>query len=381
MVKKVITTEEVQDDGTEEQLEPDVIRALAEMEGSGEIRWQVHCTAPPGPNLGYRITLSTGELTLERIAELGPGKYRVIGFKPDGKIFKSRTLEIGTSPNQQQKGNPELVELLKSQGGGGDKMHTLLLAMMQQNTGVITAALARPEPPKKEIPWTALLTAAPLVLTAIKDFFKNNSENDATERLLKQLTVLEKLKGDGDGKGASWPDVVREALSGVSTLVANRGNGPGSAQPIAARTVGNPSSDVLPAPGSDLVDSSAHAATMVETPVAVEPTEQNLMFGFAKDKLAELIRAAAKNRDPELQADLLIEEFESLPKFLSDEMILAAISRDDWFEQVCAFDKNAAPYFGWFSKLREYILDYFRGEPRGNDDTDESGDLISGDQT
>ena len=175
MGKKTITTEEVDDtSAAEEILEPDVIRALTELEGTGEIRWQIHRIAPPGPNVGYLITLSTPELSLERIASEGPGKYKVIGMRPDGKFFKSKTVEIGT--RQSESARPlELAELVKKASSNGETgMLPLVMNLMTQNTSIVTAALARPQPEKKEFPWGAIIAAAPLTFTALKDFFKNN---------------------------------------------------------------------------------------------------------------------------------------------------------------------------------------------------------------
>lgn len=353
MAKKITrtTTEEVDAEGVEDAPEPldeDVIRALVELDGSDEITWTV--TRVSEPNSGFCGEMSTVELSKRRIAEAyGPGRYRVQGTKPDGKYFKSGRISIATPATIASSNDKtaDLLESLKGKMSGGDSMLPLLLAMIQTNGQIVSSALARPPEPKRDFPWSALLAAAPLTLTAVKDFFKNDTDSNAMEKLLKQLTILEKLRGtDKESGGTSWPDIIRDGLSAL------RGMAPVAsparvAQPVSAHAVGG-TSVALP-----MADPAVH------TPEAIEPTAENLTMDWLRRKLDELLQNASQNKNAELRAEVFIDD---LPPFVPEAMIKEMLSREDWFEQLCAFDQRALNYHGWLNEFRDCVLDLLKGE-------------------
>lgn len=357
--KKVITTETLDEPDAEapvsEELPEEVLRALVELEGSDDIRWQIHRISQP--NNGYCGTLATVELTLDRITQdYGPGRYQVKGIKPSGEYFKSARISIAAPFRSSEL--PDIAELMKK--SGDQSLMPLLLGMMQSNSQIVTAALTRPaqQTPAKEIPWAAIIASAPATLLAVKEFFKNNSENDATEKLLKQLTVLDKLKGD-DGKNSSWPDVVREALSSVPAII-----GRPAAPPPAAPVHSTISQLAAPARIPDNATTQS-----VETPVAVEPTEEHMFQEFLRRRLDTLIEAAAKNRNPELQAELLLEEVGSLPEFFANLLINELTNNADWFEKLIQYDARIANYQGWMTELHSALVDLIQQDKQDDEQT------------
>lgn len=365
--KTVTTTQEIDEEEASTPTEPldsDEIRALTDLEGAGEVTWSVHRTSQPGA--GFMGELSTAELSHSNIARLyGGGVYRVKGTRPNGTYFKSGRIMI--SPQYRDQNAPPSsgidAEALKQQLSK-DNFLPLLIAMMNSNTQVVTAALSRPQEPKREFPWPQLLIAAPALLTSIKEFMKTDGQGESIEKLIKTMELLDKLKGD-DAKGSTWPDVLREAMSNVPALVSSaRGTTPvataPTAQPVVAHVV-----DRTPVAVSAAVDNAPTGDTL-QTPIAVEPTEEMVTLEFLRTRLSDLIDAASKNRNPELQADLLLEDFERLPPIISDAMVRNVLDREDWFEQLQKFEPRVANYYGWFDSLRKAVLDAFNED----EDTD-----------
>lgn len=357
--KRVVTTTEEHLEGIDseetppEKLDDDVIRALVELEGSDEITWTV--TRVSEPNSGFCGEMSTVELSKRRIAEAyGPGRYRVLGRKPDGSYYKSGRIAIATPTTPASDKNSDLLESLKGKMNDNG-MLPLLLAMIQNNGQIVAAALAKPES-KSEIPWTALLAATPAALVAVKEFFKNDTDSQSMEKLLKQLTILEKLRGD-DSKGSSWQDIIRD---GLQTL---RGMGPvpgPKLQPVSARAV-------MATP--DMVSGTQPFPVVFhETPEAIEPTQENLTMDWLRKKLDELLQNAAQNKNPELRAELLLDD---LPPFIPESLIKSMLMREDWFEQLCSFDSRVLSYHGWFSELRECIVETLSPDGVSNDERPE----------
>lgn len=351
--KRITTTteeidpNEVEENEETEKLDDEVVRALTEMEGATDISWQVHRLGSNNP--GYcRPPMSTTELTLENIARRhGPGNYRIKGVRSDGSYFKSATITIA---EPYENAASAVLNAQQAQGTNRDQgLMPLLVAMMSSNTSVVTAALARPEASKGEFPWKEMLLAAPALVPLVKDFFtRKDDSNDSMDRLLKQLTIVEKLKGSDDGKGSTWIDIVRDAMSNVPAVVASVTRSANAAPATSAPAPATPLARLPSAVGA--VDASTSAP--VETPLAVDPAP-TVEIQFFRDHLMMLVQRAAQNRNPELYAQLLLEE---LPDTISDELVKQLLTREDWFEQLMLFEERIAPYRGWFDYLRQTVL-------------------------
>lgn len=345
MAKRTTTTEIVDDDATErdretkDELPDDVIRALVELEGADDIRWIISRKSQPNP--GYCGELTTSELSLYRIAQdYGPGRYQIRGIKPDGTYYKSATVPIAEPVKKDN--SAMFAELMKKSGSSEPSMMPLLMAMMQSSTQITVAALNRanqPPPPKSEFPWAAALSAAPALLLAFKEFTKNNNDTESMDKILKQLTILDKLKGSD--KDSSWPDVVRDLASSLPAVFAGR-NVPSNPTPV----------DVTQLPTTPDVD---QPAIELPSPTESDPQHMNLL-AFLRQQLTALVEAAQRNRNFELQAELLLEELSILPQAIQAQVV-GMLQRDDWFDALCAFDARLQPYRGWFDGLRATLFE------------------------
>lgn len=341
MAKKTITTTEevdgIEEGEAREKLDDDVIRALTELDGAEEIRWQVHRVSNPNPGF-CPPEMSTSELSLHQIATLhGPGRYRIKGIKQDGTYYKSARVTIAESMKKDETAN--LLAALKGNSNGDNQ--AILLAMMQQNTAIVSAALAKPER-ASSIPWAAIVTASPLFLAAVKDFFKNTSSDDAMEKLVKQLALVEKLRGDDKKEGSNWTDIIRDALPSLQAMVSRPGGN--SAQPVQhihARVTNPP-----PATVSD-------SGTVIETPEAVEPTIEMLGQQWLDKKISELVQNASENKNPELRAEVFVDD---MPAYIPESLVLRLLNNDDWFQQLSLLNSAVIPYSGWFTEFRECLI-------------------------
>ena len=322
-----------------EELDEDTLRALVEIDGADEIRWQIHRKSQPNP--GYCGELSTTELSLYRIAgDYGAGRYKVKGIKADGSYFKSATITIAETPKRESN-TDALAEALKK-GGGDSSLVPLMLAMMSNTTQITVAAMNQrpaPPPPPKEFPWGLIVPTIPATLLALKEFFANKGDDAAMEKILKMITVVDKLKG-ADDKATSWPDVVRDALGAAASMFPNRVPQPSGPRSIEV-TQHNPVPESLP--------------SNADTP-AQAPSEEAMLLEFIRRRLDTLVEAASRDRDPQLQAELFMESLDELPQLLRDSVLQAIVSRPDWFEQIAAMDARVAPYRGWMARLRDELM-------------------------
>lgn len=374
MARKTTTTtieDEANADKREEiddlDSDTDVLRALTELEGSDDIRWQIYRLSEP--NKGYITEISTAELTLERIAECGPGRYKVRGIKEDGRYFKSRTITIAKKPESENNSLLEFME--KSKNGDMHALQFMTLLMNQQQaqqqnmTQVLVAALGRDRDPKRpEIPWGAIVSAIPPSLVALKEFFANKA--DPIKQMTDVITLTEKLREGGDRAGTTWPDLIKEGLSTIpATLQSLKGSpsDPGVQTRVETRTVPPP-----PPPPP------------VQTPEAIAPpladSAMNLqLLSWMRDMISQLLKAATRNANPELYAELFVDE---LPESISDQQVLSLLSADDWWQKLSLFDSRIVPYEHWFAQLRESLLMILQSDGETPNDRSEHDGTDSG---
>lgn len=380
VAKTVVTTTRETDDPPEEtkesELEPDVLRALVELDNSGEVTWKITRLTGKDGERGFCGSMSSAELSQDAIAEkYGPGKYQIRGIKANGAYFKSNQIEISRSAGQPM----QQTELLAALSSRDDPMKFLSLMMQMQQTSqqqmmqvqqasqnqmtqVLTAMIAKPD--QKGFPTEALLGAAPAMLVALKEFFVSG-KTDPMKQMLDAITITEKLRGkEGDKEtGSTWIDLVRDGLQSVPALLTRSS---GQASTVAPQSV-------LPGATSALHTPTAIPET-VDTPEAVPAPEGSEMYNFKmlqefKQKLTWLIEKAKKNGNTELYAEVFLEE---LPDSITEENVLAVLSRDDWFALLKGLDTRVETYRGWFESLREELFLILQPDGAPDDERTES---------
>ncbi len=339
-----VTTEEVRDDesvAVKEELDDDLVRALTELDDGPDISWQVKRVSEPNPGF-CEPRLSTAELSVQRIAELfGPGRYHVRGIRSNGQFFKHSTLTIASPPKK------DASPIVKDTGTDPSTLFQFMQLQMQQSqaaaaqqTAVLTALIGKPQ---SEFPWPALLSATPAVLVAAKEFFSKKDNEDASmEKILKLVTIVEKLKGNDKETGTSWPDIIRDALPTIASTF-QRSPTNGMHPRSASATQATPVQAQIAKP----------TATSLETPEAVEPTVEIMSMNWLRDKINELIANAAANKNPELRAEVFCDD---LPAYIPETLVIELLSSDDWFEKLAGFDSRVTLYPAWFAELRDNIL-------------------------
>jgi hypothetical protein len=329
------TDDEVMDDADE-------IRALSELDGSGDVKWNVHRTMPAA-GAGWVGVLSTSELSLERIAqEFGVGKYRVKGSRPNGTIAGQRTVTIAQVPKSLQ----ALPVVAPAAAGGISEYISLMEAKEKERSSsmrewaLILSPILAPIAANlfgSKGPTLNELTQTLMNMKALN----GGSESSLTkiEELAKLVEVVQGIGGDG-GKGSTWADIARDgvkALGDALPMLASRI--PGMAPPpMAAAPAALPSPSQPPRPAQ-----------------AAKPTEQPPMLqllGWLKEQLSALAHQASLNKDPELYAEVVLDNLPSVdPKMLRD-----VLAKPDWWATLVQFSPNVQPYPQWFAECREALL-------------------------
>ena len=76
------------------------------------------------------------------------------------------------------------------------------------------------------------------------------------------------------------------------------------------------------------------------------------LLGWLKEQCAGLAHQASLNKDPELYADVVLD---NLPE-VDPTMLRNMLGADDWWATLCQFSPNVQPYPQWFAECRAALL-------------------------
>jgi hypothetical protein len=337
-------------EGEETDDDADEIRALSELDSSGDVRWNVFRTMPAA-TAGWVGVFSTSELSLERIAqEFGTGRYRVKGSRPNGTIAGTRTVSIAAVPKNLM---PVVAPPAAPEKNGGIQDY---IALMEAKDKERSASMRE---------WAAIL--APLFAPIAANLFgqKGPTLQDLTATLvnMKQLNggsesqlskieelakLVEVVQGiGGEGKGSSWADIVRDGIKTVGdVLPALATRIPGFMPP--------PAAPALTPPAPVVVSHNSPPAPGPRPQAAPKPSGDPMLqlLGWLKEQCAGLAHQASLNKDPNLYADVVLD---NLPD-VDPTMLRNMLGAPDWWATLCQFSPNVQPYPQWFAECREALV-------------------------
>src|SRR5271163_2304537 len=326
----------------------DEIRALSELDGSGDVRWNIE-RKMPAATAGWVGVLSTSELSLERIAqEFGVGKYRVKGTRPNGTIAGQRTVTIANVPRSLQSaaapgaqsspgGVQEFISLMEAK----DKERSASMLQWAAILGPLATALL-PAMFGNKGPTLADLTATLVNMKALNG--GSESSLSKIEELAKLVEVVQGIGGEG-GKSSGWADIVRDGIKTVGdVLPALASRIPGMMPPPAL------TAPAAPPPPNPFINSQPPPSPPV--PAAAKATPMMQLLGWLKEQLAALTHQASLNKDPEFYADVVLD---NLPE-VDPTMLRNMLGADNWWATLVQFSPGVQPYPQWFAECRQSLL-------------------------
>lgn len=339
-----IGTADLEEGEDEGQQELDAIAELRGMGASTDYRYSVsRVSSKPGEQQGYCATYSAGDLSLDAIREnFGGGKYRIRVTDSSGKYITLRTVDIvalpkplnapaAQAPGMDMSGMAEVIAALRPNAppaAGSDNTMQLMLAMIKNQGDLLQAMLTRPAPEGPKITD---------ILAIIKENQPRRDPEESAVSLL--LKGLELGRGLGEKAETGMLDVARDGLDILGNLIARDRGQPPAAVPAGARVA-------LPAPSATTTAAPARPA---------QPSGDPMMrkLQWLRAQLASLILQAARDKDPELYATVMLD---NLPDFFTDEEILARLQAPDAVSQLSMLDPRVSQHAAWFEEFRKHCV-------------------------
>jgi len=169
---------------------------------------------------------------------------------------------------------------------------------------------------------------------------------DRLSELREMMGMVRDMKDESaGGTGTTGWDLVREGIGTVKPLLERLAGAAPAGPPVGAppAPLGAPAGPVehnvprgTPDPGGDV---------------------NVRMIGWLKGTLEALLVLAARNRDPQLYAEVTLDQ---LPDYVPVEQLQQFLSGPDWWALVHQFDARIGNYRQWFTDFRDAVLTLLR---------------------
>ena len=202
-----------------------------------------------------------------------------------------------------------------------------------------------------------------------------NSES-TVDTVLKVFEAAQGLVGDKDSSngsskdGSNWVDVIRDLIKAapdaIKPMLEARMAAMQAAQPKAtAAPIPRPS--IAPAAGVKAAPSTPLSNPVTESVSSAASTANEgdgmlaMFMPIVKENLAKVVGWAEKNRDPQIYADVLVDELpDGFGDYIPITQVLEYLNNPQWFETICFVEPRLAPYQEWCNECRLAIIEIMK---------------------
>lgn len=376
----------------EDRLEAaELLEGLRALDAGGDgIRWSISRVGHSNPDLnGHMVTWATSQLDADQIRDtLGAGKYYVKGRRSNGEYGGHKVITIASDAPRREgastvlpavnalaSGTPTMTEFLSAQerrdrerqerdDRRSEKREQLILASLPAVATVLAAMFNRPQIDLGGL--AAALKPAPapdplVMIAALKQLAPEQPKGPAPMETAIQLFELLADKAGDSGK-TQMLDVVKEGVKILGPTVGSAIEGAiasarlnaqhAAAQPVPGMSVAV-NGETPPIPSPALPSSPASAASSGESSMLDLLPHR----AWLREQLGRCVVAAEKERNPQLYAEVFLEE---LPPGLKPERMLELLAAVDWYQTLCQFDSRIAQQGSWWAAMREQLVQYLQ---------------------
>lgn len=329
---------------------------LSEFSGSGDAIVNVYRQIDGANNIAFLFKTTPTEMRGGEIMEklrdsYGSGDYRV-HVREGHRIVGNKGFSVEAAA---------VPETPAAKDNSGDMMAMMMTQMNNQQALMITAieAFGNRTPPPAPDP-AAQQLAMVQILATLKEIAtpaQPPQADDGVERLIQGITLAQKL-GNKEGE-TNTSDLLMEGMRQFAPAIA-QATQTGLAHQQAAQ--GAPGAPQLAPPGPG----GPGAPGQPQTPEQQAMFEQTLL----RTQLKFLVKNAQEGRNPELYAELLLDQ-------VGEEKLLGFIGDENAMEKLIALVPEVETVRPWFERMRVVILELTAPENADDNERDE-GEFIPG---
>lgn len=324
----------------------DFFKAVEELEQAEGVNFVV-IRVKPAHKRGYVGTIPAADMSLESLKQkFGPGTYRCRAQGPKGFVAGGGTATVADfvedkSAVQQMAGKSMLHEFLEIQEISEERRNARMLQYAQILAPVVAGFFAN----RGQTDVAALVTALkPAPAPSLSEFATTlaslkslGAEKSSDLDVFMKALEFSKDLNRGD-RETGWMDIVKEI-----------------AAPLIGKVGGGAIGPAFPLPPRSLPPAVNEPSVYTDQAQPAQGQNVNAIqwMQFFRTSLDQLIHQAARNRDPGLYAEVLVD---NLPEESNKQKLLQFLGREDWWTAMSKFHGGVLPYQGWFTQLREQVI-------------------------
>lgn len=351
----------------------DLFAAVDELRtaGAGDVVFIVNRISPV-ESKGYCGKIPISKFDLEYMKTLyGAGRYMVQIKGPKGFLAGGGPVEIAPTPEIPKTAGGDFAHYLEMQdrkdaerrarnddwiklviAGAAPILAAWVSRSPNQGTdiaGLVTALKPAPGPTLTDLSTMMVnmkgLTAAP----------PQESRIDEILKIVETVQGMSEGKEDGKPGASSWIDIVRDlikvapdALKPVleARMLAMQAARQGGVQRVSPQIVRPPQA----APTPPIQPTSTNGNDMLQ-----------MFMPVIKMNLVKIAGWAEKNRDPQIYADVLVDELpDNFGSYIPLPQVLEYLNHPQWFEEICKIEPRLQTHRGWCDECRLWVIEIMK---------------------
>jgi hypothetical protein len=353
----------------------DLFAAVDELRaaGSGDVVFIVNRITPV-ESKGYCGKIPISKFDLEAMKTLyGPGRYMVQIKGPKGFLPGGGPVEIAPTPEAAKSTGGEFASYLELMDRRETERRTrtddwIKLAMASA-APIIAAWVARPATGGTDIaalvmalkpspgPSLADLSTA---MVNMKTLSEPKETGGTVDTVLKVFEAAQSMMGDKEDSGkpgsSSWIDVIRDLIKSA----------PDAIKPmLEARMAAMQAARGGPAPVQQNPPQIQNPRPVQPVPQTTPaPKDANMLEMFMpliKANLAKVAGWAEKNRDPQIYADVLVDELpDNFGSYIPLSDVFGYLNHAQWFETIVTLEPRLKDYKDWCDECRLAVIEIMK---------------------
>jgi hypothetical protein len=335
----------------------------------------------PADKAGFCDKIPVAEFDLTMLKNrYGPGTYRVRFNGPTGFLPGGSTIKVAATPEKPAAPQGDFQSFLEAQAQREAARSNKLWDLAMISVPALIAGLFNRPQQQSDLPaLVAALKPTPgptitdltSALANMQQLSAPKSSETQVDTILKVFGAAQNLMGgkDSDGKtgdGSTWVDVIRDLIRAAPEAIkpmlearmqAMTGQVTGVAQiPPTAALAPNPTGTT---PQNSPIRATINTSGMSSVASVTNGGDsmRALWEPIAKQHLSKVFTWAEKQRDPQIYAEVFVDELPDLSAYLSIDQVLEHLQNPIWFEKVCELEPRLKSHKDFCTEMHAEVVE------------------------
>jgi hypothetical protein len=206
----------------------------------------------------------------------------------------------------------------------------------------------------------------------MKGMTEPKESGSMVDTIFKAFEFAQNMGGGGESgggkEGSNWVDVIRDVIKAApeaikpmleARMAAMQAQRAGTVRQAPATQIPSPvpaAAAPTPSPAAS-IQTAASVSTAANTSLPQGDAMRAIWEPIAKQHLAKVVTWAERDRDPEIYAEVFVDELPDLSSYFTPAQILEHLNHPQWFAKVCELEPRLQPFDLFCDDMRVAIIE------------------------